>query len=224
MWHIPLHTGETMPSPILEVRSHTTIEEIDYVYLITTLQSWAAPRNVISRLVKSGDLIRVKKGIYLFGPHYAKRPYSLEILANKIYGPSYVSREYALSYWGIIPEGVKEVTCMTTGKKKNFETPVGRFSYLPQEAAAFSLGVTYLKVSDDAGALIATPEKALFDLLMARKEKNLTIELLRRLLFEDLRIEPDVVYSMNKELLKELSKISFVPKLILQLISEKPHA
>ena len=47
----------------------------------------------------------------------------LEVLANLIYGPSYVSYEYALTYYGLIPERVFEVTSATTQKNKMFNTP-----------------------------------------------------------------------------------------------------
>ena len=195
-----------MAYPILEIRKHVTVEEIDYVYLMTTLQKWAAPRNVVSRLVKKGELVRIKKGIYIFGSDFAKRPYSLEILANKIYGPSYISQEYALSYWGIIPEKVKVVTSMTTGKNKDFSTPVGRFVYQSLDFHSFSIGVTYIKIGN-TGALIATPEKALIDLLTSRKEKEHNADLLLRILFEDFRIEPEVFYGMDQKIMQQIIKI-----------------
>lgn len=212
-----------MPSPILTVRSQTTIEEIDYVYLVTTLQEWAAPRNVISRMVNAGDIIRVKKGIYVFGPNYAKRPYSLEILANKVYGPSYLSREYALSFWGIIPEGVKEVTCSTTGKNKSFSTPVGRFSYHHLSPIHYAVGITYVKITPEVGALIATPEKALCDLLISRKEKKVTKESLKRILFDDLRIEEERFYNFDGAVMTEIAETLNHPTLhiLSQLLREK---
>ena len=39
-----------------------------------------------------------------------------------MYGPSYVSLEWALSYYEMIPEKVFNVTSMTTGKVKEFQT------------------------------------------------------------------------------------------------------
>lgn len=208
-----------MQSPILAARSHTSLEEIDYVYLVTTLQNWAAPRNIISRLVQKGDLIRVKKGIYLFGPSYAKRPFSLEILANKIYGPSYISTEYALSFWGLIPEFVAEVTSMTTGKGKFFSTPVGQFSYLHLEPAKFAVGVTYIKISDNSGALMATPEKALIDLLIKRKEKSKDLE---RVLFEDLRLDKEAFSKLSISTFQDIENIYPTPliKKIIHLRNE----
>ena len=39
--------------------------------------------------------------------------YRKEILANNILGLSYISFDYALSYYGIIPEAVHQITCET---------------------------------------------------------------------------------------------------------------
>lgn len=214
-----------MLSPILELRKHSDIEEIDYVYVVSTLQQWAAPRNVISRLVKSGDLIRVKKGIYIFGPNYRKRPYSLEILANKIYGPSYISCEYALSLWGLIPEQVREITSVTTGKKKHFITPVGRFSYFPVKSPYFSIGVTLSNIIPGNPFLIATPEKSLIDLLLFRNEIFEDKDKLASILFDDLRIDPVQFFNLNTKLLKSMTHIAPAPLIdkLTALIKEKNY-
>jgi len=71
------------------------------------------PRDKISDLLKKGTIIRVKKGLYVFGEDNRKKPYSKEILANLIYGPSYISLDYALQYHGLIPERVEAVTSVT---------------------------------------------------------------------------------------------------------------
>ncbi|MGD0626568.1 MAG: hypothetical protein ABSB32_17880 [Thermodesulfobacteriota bacterium] len=60
-------------------------------------------------MLRRKDIIRVKKGLYIFGETYARRPFSREVLANVIYGPSYVSLDYALHYHGLIPERVEAV-------------------------------------------------------------------------------------------------------------------
>ena len=40
-------------------------------------------------------------------------PYDTISLANVLYAPSYVSFDYALSYYGMIPERVHEITSAT---------------------------------------------------------------------------------------------------------------
>ena len=56
------------------------------------------------RLVMQGDIIRLKKGMYVLSS--MDIPLSKELIANLLYGPSYVSMNWALSYWGLIPERV----------------------------------------------------------------------------------------------------------------------
>ncbi len=54
---------------------------------------------------------------------------TLFLIANKLYAPSYVSFEMALSYYGLIPEGVYAITSATSKKTATFQTPIGKFSY-----------------------------------------------------------------------------------------------
>ena len=67
--------------------------EFDYTTLLDALKTYRYPRNRISSLLKKGEIIRIKKGIYLLGPDQRKTPYVPEILANMICGPSYISLE-----------------------------------------------------------------------------------------------------------------------------------
>ena len=75
------------------VRRQIQAEEFDFQSLLDSLQGYARPRDKITGLLRRGDIIRVKKGLYVFGEKYRQRPYSRELLANLIYGPSYISQE-----------------------------------------------------------------------------------------------------------------------------------
>jgi predicted transcriptional regulator of viral defense system len=79
--------------------------------------------------MRKGVVVRVKKGLYIFGDEYRIRPFSRESLANLIYGPSIISLESALSFHGLIPERVATVTSVTPKRSKRFTTPVGCFVY-----------------------------------------------------------------------------------------------
>ncbi len=85
----------------------------------------------ISYMVKQGILVRLKKGLYTFSELYHDSSVDMVAVANRLYVPSYVSFDYALSYYGLIPERVYEVTSATLHAKKVFETLLGRFSYRP---------------------------------------------------------------------------------------------
>ena len=188
------------------IRNSTDREELDYNFLLDCLKDYASPRAKITRLLKRKDLIRVKKGIYLFGVQHRRSLYSPEILANMIYGPSYVSLEYALSYHGLIPEGVEEITSVTTKRSIEFSTPVGRYTYRHIPEALFSVGFTCLPMIEQRSALVATPEKALCDLLYLRKFQVENEADLRDLLFENLRLDETALSRFRIGLLKQIRK------------------
>src|SRR6202043_3466912 len=98
--------------------------EFDYEALLQTLQNYKKPRDAITRFLHDGSIIRVKKGLYVFGENYRRGIICKESLANLIYGPSYLSLEYALSYYGLIPERVEQVASMTPLRSKIFQTPI----------------------------------------------------------------------------------------------------
>ena len=88
--------------------------------------------------------------------------------ANRIYQPSYVSLETALSYHGLIPEGVFSTTSVSTRKTRTITTPVGTFSYRTVKPA-FYFGYTILRW-EDCPVLMADREKALLDLCYFRAD------------------------------------------------------
>jgi hypothetical protein len=197
------------------LRAKTDCELFDYTFLMDCLSRYKSPRSKITQLLRSGEVIRVKKGIYVFAPELRRSMVNVEMLANQIYGPSYVSREYALAYYGLIPEHVFEVTCMTTKRKKLFQTPMGRFSYTPLPKHLFSIGFTLTQMSDKSSALIATPEKALADLFYVRKFQIDTLEELVDLLFMDLRLDPQGIKKFRIGVLSDILEAGGSPILVL---------
>lgn len=117
----------------------------------------------IMRMVKNEELIRIKRGIYCLGQKYRQIEPNPISVANLLYAPSYVSFEYALSYYGMIPERVDEITSATMKHPKLFSTPLGRYSYRKISTNAYSIGIDWHYNEKDGGRLIATPEKALCD-------------------------------------------------------------
>ena len=123
------------------------------------------PRDKISDLLRKGIIIRVKKGLYIFGDGYRRRPYSRKILGNLIYGLSYISLDYTLEHYGLIPERVEAVTSVATGRSRKPFTPAGLFAYRMISLAAFRVGMDRIEMEDGRAFLIATPEKTLADKL-----------------------------------------------------------
>lgn len=190
---------------IQEIRNQAPFEEIDYLFLNGTLKGYAQPRNKIRSLLQTKNLIRVKKGLYVFGAKVARIPYCKELLANLIYGPSALSLEYALSFYGLIPERVEELTSITSHRTKLFSTPLGRFSYQHLPIARYAAGITRLEFPNNHFVLFATPEKALSDYLILKAPRLRTLKSLEAYLFENMRIEETYFFQLNKELLSEIA-------------------
>ena len=155
----------------------------------------------ISNLVKNGELVRLKKGFYTFSKLYQTKPINLISVANTLYSPSYVSFDYALSYYGMIPERVSEVTSATSKNEKLFDTPIGRFSYKKVSLQAYSLGIDWIYDDIEGGRFIATAEKALCDKIKYdRGIGTLTQASMIEYLKYDLRI--DISIPLNYELIE----------------------
>ena len=120
-------------------------------------------RNQITRWVKSGYLIKLKRGLYLFNETDRGRDVAQLFIANKLYEPSYVSMETALSLYGIIPEGVAVVTSVTAKLTKRFQNSTGNFMYQHVKPQAFR-GFRQEKFGG-LPVFIAEPEKAVVDFL-----------------------------------------------------------
>lgn len=180
-----------MDSAIITLRERAPSNELDYGFVMDCLKGYSSPRAKLSRLLKSGALIRIKKGLYVFGEPYRRGSISKEMLANMIYGPSYISLEWALGYYGMIPERVEEITSVTTKRRAHFDTPIGRFSYEHSLKIIYPIGLTRYEESKYQSALIATKEKAVADQLVIRRGKVTSLVELEKILFQDLRIEEE---------------------------------
>ena len=71
--------------------------------LLSLLGEYRRPNDKIARLLAAGDLVQIKKGLYVLGVEHRSSPVSLPLVANLLYGPSYVSLDFALSWHGLIP-------------------------------------------------------------------------------------------------------------------------
>ncbi|MFA4873004.1 MAG: hypothetical protein WC659_03660 [Patescibacteria group bacterium] len=115
--------------------------------------------NFISSNLTSGLFVKLRNNFYTIKDSHP----DYFFIANKLYQPSYVSLETALSYYKIIPEVVYGNTSITTKTSREFETPIGNFTYRHIKTEAFT-GYELREV-DRYKVLIAEPEKALADYL-----------------------------------------------------------
>jgi hypothetical protein len=182
---------------IMDIRDSVRSEVLDYQQLVACLTGYAKPRDRIGAFLADGSLVRVRKGLYVFGERYRRTLVSREVLANLIYGPSYISLDYALSIHGLIPERVTEVTCMTAGEKRRFTTPFGVFSYRPLSLHRYAPGIDWAG-EGEARYLLASPEKALVDKVWADARFRPTRQQdFDSYLFADLRVEEDRLAALD---------------------------
>ena len=86
-------------------------------------------RRQLSRWVKGGRLLQLRRGLYALAPPYRKVTPHPFVVANRLVRGSYVSLQSALAYHGLIPEHVPVTTSMTTGRPQRRENPLGSFEY-----------------------------------------------------------------------------------------------
>lgn len=179
--------------------------------LIDLLKDYLRPHNKIRELEKKNILTPVRRGLYIIGPALKSEKPSLYALANHIYGPSYISQEAALSYWGLIPEQVTTVSSMTTGSTKTFRTPVGLFQYIRMRLPYYSYGIKMVKSATNETVLMASPEKAICDIIVVRTGVLLrSISQTQLFLEEDLRIEREALRNLDRSAM--MSWIAEAPK------------
>lgn len=89
------------------------------------------------------------------------------LVANRMVVPSYVSLESALAHHGLIPEHVPVTTSVTTGRTGRFKTALGDQVFHHLKADMF-WGYELTPLADGQQAFVATPEKALLDLVHER--------------------------------------------------------
>lgn len=154
-------------------------------------QQLGVPSKKVQSLEKGGELIRLKRGLYVVNPEISGKPISAPLCANHIYGPSYVSLRWALRWYGLIPEQVHRMTSTTIKRSRSFETPIGFFDYYQVKPYYFSIGLRIVQ-EEGVSFMIATPEKALCDFILYDSYlPNRSLKGLLQYLEEDLRLDMD---------------------------------
>lgn len=161
----------------------------------------------VTWLEKQGVIIRLKRGLYVINPEYSGKTLSSELIANHLYTPSYISMSTALRYYGLIPEAVYVHQSMTVKHSRSFQTPVGSYDYKYISREAFSIGVRSMHKGDYA-FLIASPEKALCDLIANSSKVNLRyMKDVEIYLEQDIRMDMDEFYKMDETIFKDYIKV-----------------
>lgn len=164
------------------------------------------PRDVrrqVSRWVREGKIYPLRRGLYALAPPYQKvRPHPFAV-ANRMVRGSYVSCQSALAYFGLIPESVPVTVSVTLRRPARWETALGIFEFHRIQPALWH-GYRRLDLGGQ-WAFIATPEKALLDLIYLHPGADSSAYL------QELRLQN--VDRLNLDELRRLAEASGMPKL-----------
>lgn len=174
---------------------------------------------LLRRAMAAGEVVRVRRGLYVLGPPYQKQKPDPLVLAQHVYGPSYISMESALAFHSWIPEAVYTVASVSMNRSRVFETPVGRFEYVRVPQHCFYVGVERIELPDRQGTvLMADPLKALADLVYARRLDQPLESLLG-----NFRVDRELLDTLPAEQVEELAgnySVSRVKRMLQQIRTE----
>ena len=121
-------------------------------------------RRQLSRWTKAGQLHQLRRGLYALAPPFQKVKSHPFVIANRLVRGSYVSCQAALAHYGLIPEYVPAVTSMTAGRPGRWDTPLGVYEFRHIRTDRLC-GYRLTELGGGQRAFVATPEKALLDLV-----------------------------------------------------------
>lgn len=125
------------------------------------------PANVqrqLSRWTRAARLHQLRRGLYALAPPFQKVKAHPFLVANRMVEPSYVSLQSALAHHGLIPEYVPITTSVTTRRPNRWDTPLGSYAFRHVKTDLFR-DYRLLEVAKEQRAFVASPEKALLDLI-----------------------------------------------------------
>lgn len=113
-----------------------------------------------------------------------------------------------MQIYGLIPEQVRTVTSVTTGRSRHFSTPVGDFSYRKIALPSFASGMDLMQNGSGATFLVAVPEKALTDKLQSERGLQIQSETdIERYLVENLRMYLDDLTQLQAERIAKYARL-----------------
>ena len=161
-------------------------------------------RRQLSRWTRSGRLYQLRRGLYGLAPPFQKvkpHPFSL---ANQMVQGSYVSGQSALEHYHLIPEYVPVVTSVTAGRPRRWDTTLGCFLFRHLKPELLR-GYRLTELGQGQNAFVATPEKALLDLVYLQPGGDAPAYL-RELRLQNLEV-------LNLDALEHQAELTRSPKL-----------
>ncbi len=155
---------------------------------------------LISRALKRKDIIPLKRGLYVSTDFYEKNKGDVSYrfyLANVLRKPSYISSWTALQYYDLTTDVVRAITSVAPKITRSYDTKIGSFAYSSIKEELFS---DFVLKPSTFGFFIASPAKALFDMLYfrTRQFRGLSLKQIESMISE-LRIDFDEMEKSERE-------------------------
>jgi hypothetical protein len=161
---------------------------------------------LVNRALKSRDLVRLRRGLYILAPKYRSEPAHPFAIAQALQPGSYVSLETALSAHAWIPEGVRVTASVVPGRKSStVEHPVlGSFHFYPLALNRDQfLELVERQQFGSQTVFVARPLRALLDLVALRKLQWQGLDWLT----DGMRIEESSLRNVSSEDIEALSGV-----------------
>ncbi len=173
-----------------------------------------AIKALVFKAMDKGEILQIKPGLYCLDSRFRENSPHPFVVAALLHSPSYISMESALQFHGLIPEAVYQVRSVTQYRSRIYKTPLGYFQFFRIPCKDFRAGVKSEKLDKSNWVYIATPLRAIADILYMRR-KGLTGKEDIGFLTDSLRMEQeelgkvfadnfdDVYNSINNRLVKQ---------------------
>lgn len=159
--------SELLENLIAKTGLFATFEQV--VEELNSSMSRQEIRNLVSKLVKNGWLVRIKKGVYYITTLESRGTFNISgfIISQVLSADSYISCESALQHRGMFDQHLKTITGISLKKMSRKEIQGTTFEFITASKKNF-YGWDEFEME---GCLvkIATAEKAILDMLNFRR-------------------------------------------------------
>ena len=158
---------------------------------------------LVHRAWQAGEILRLKRGLFVLGPPYRKTGPHPFVVAAVLHSPSHISLESALWYHGLIPEAIYQVSSVTINRSREFHTPLGVFGFRRVPMRHPRAGVEAVEVARNAWAFVASPLRAISDAVYLNKQITWKGDGIAYLT-DSLRIEEEDLHALSFEPMVEI--------------------
>ena len=93
---------------------------------------------------------------------------------------------------------------MTTKASRDFDTPIGLFTYMNLPLPYYAFGINMVRLTSEQYAMIASPEKAICDKIVNTSGLILrSISNAGNYLLDNLRMDEEILKALNTQMMRE---------------------